>query len=304
LKNVFLKAFGRGEGIDDSDEILSYRSAVFGALGGAGVMVVWLYVLGVPLWVAGVFVIIALVIFKAMTRIVAEAGIAAVRPPIIAPNVLINGLGSRLIGPTSVMNLSIAYIWAADIRVFLMANCANGLKLIEGMDRRARRYIFWAILIAIIIGAIGSSWAILQLAYEHGGINLNSWFFGGNASVAFSNAQRNMKPTELYKPGLAFTAIGGLVMGLFMWLRQRFLWWPVHPIGFVVGANNLMDYVWFNVFLAWLVKTLILKYGGADLYRKSQTFFFGLIAGQALVNGMWLVIDYFTGKIGNSLFWI
>ena len=72
----------------------------------------------------------------------------------------------------------------------------------------------------------------------------------------------------------------------------------------MVGANSMMDVVWFNVFLAWLVKTTILKYGGADLYRRSQVFFFGLIAGQAFANGLWLIIDYFTGKLGNSLFWI
>ena len=304
LKNVFLKALGRGEGIDDSDEILSYRSAALGALGGMGVMVFWLHVMGVPLWVSVTFVIVVMLIFTAMTRIVAEAGIAAVRPPMIAPNVMISGLGSRLLGPVGVMNLSIAYIWAADIRVFLMANCTNGLKLIEGMDRRSRRYVFWAILIAIVIGVAGSSWVILQLAYKHGGINLNSWFFKGNAVAAFSNAQRNMEPMGVYKPGLLFMGIGGLVMGLFMWLRQRFLWWPVHPIGFIVGGNSMMDYVWFNVFLAWLIKTVILKYGGAGLYRRSQVFFFGLIAGQAFVNGMWLIIDYFTGKIGNALFWI
>lgn len=304
LKNVFLKALGRGEGVDDSDEILSYRSAVLGALGGMGVMTLWLNIMGVPLWVSGTFVILAMLIFTAMTRIVAEAGIAAVRPPMIAPNAMISGLGSRLLSPAGVMNLSIAYIWVADIRVFLMANCTNGLKLIEGMDRRSRRYVFWAILIAIVIGAMGSSWVILQLAYKHGGINLNSWFFKGNAVAAFSNAQRNMAPSGVYKPGGLFMGIGGLVMGLFMWLRGRFLWWPVHPIGFVIGANSMMDNVWFNVFLAWLIKTVILKYGGAGLYRRSQTFFLGLIAGQAFVNGIWLVIDYFTGKLGNALFWI
>jgi hypothetical protein len=65
-----------------------------------------------------------------------------------------------------------------------------------------------------------------------------------------------------------------------------------------------MDVVWFNVFLAWLIKTVVLKYGGAALYRRSQIFFLGLIAGQALTNGLWLVVDYFTGKMGNSLFWI
>ena len=30
--------------------------------------------------------------------------------------------------------------------------------------------------------------------------------------------------------------------------------------------------------------------------------FMGLIMGEALCNGLWLVIYYFTGKIGNAVF--
>jgi hypothetical protein len=65
-----------------------------------------------------------------------------------------------------------------------------------------------------------------------------------------------------------------------------------------------MDFVWFNVFLSWLIKGVVLRYGGAAQYQRSQSFFLGLIAGQVLCNGLWLCIDYFTGKVGNSIFWI
>ena len=93
-------------------------------------------------------------------------------------------------------------------------------------------------------------------------------------------------------------------MALMTWGRQRLPWWPVHPIGFPIGATGMLNGVWFSVFLASLVKIIILKYGGAGLYRRSQSFFLGLITGQFLCNGAWLVIDYFTGTVGNSIFWI
>ena len=91
-------------------------------------------------------------------------------------------------------------------------------------------------------------------------------------------------------------------MALMMWARQRLAWWPVHPIGFPIGANSMTDNVWFSVFLALLVKKAVLRYGGAATYRRTQGFFLGLIAGQVICNGMWLVIDYFTGKVGNQIF--
>jgi len=57
----------------------------------------------------------------------------------------------------------------------------------------------------------------------------------------------------------------------------------------------------FSVFLAWLTKTLVLKYGGLDLYVKTRPFFLGLILGQFISAGVWYVIDYFTETSGNAV---
>jgi len=304
LKSVLLKAVGRAPEVEDGDEILSYRSAVIGAVGGVVVMTGWLWLMGTPLWVSLVFVVVAMLIFIGVTRIVAEAGLAAVRAPMIAPDLVIQGLGSGLAGSTGVLNLSLAYMWAADIRVFVMATCANALKLIEEMEPRSRRLVFWAIILALLIGALGSFWMIFHMAYRHGGINLNSWFFKGAPAYAYNNAMRNIEPAGVYWPGLGFFCGGAAGMMLMMWARQRLLWWPVHPIGFPIGANSMMNHVWFSVFLAWLFKRIMLKFGGAALYQRSQAFFLGLIAGQVLCNGFWLIVDYFTGRVGNSIFWV
>ena len=90
-------------------------------------------------------------------------------------------------------------------------------------------------------------------------------------------------------------------MGLLMWARQRLPWWPLHPIGLPISHSELMAYIGFNAFIAWAVKLLVLRLGGPNLYQRTQTFFLGLIAGQVMCNGIWLVIDYFSGKTGNRL---
>ena len=84
--------------------------------------------------------------------------------------------------------------------------------------------------------------------------------------------------------------------------RRRYLWWPLHPLGFpisVLGYPVLT--VWISVFIAWLSKLIILKYGGPRLFTKVRPFFLGLIAGQFVVMGVWLIIDHFTGMKGNQL---
>ena len=96
--NVFKKAFGRAPDVEDSDEILSYRWAVGLLVGGVTIMAAWLWLMGTPGWVAVVFVLLALLIFLGITRIVAEAGLAAVRAPMIAPDLVIMGLGTNLVG--------------------------------------------------------------------------------------------------------------------------------------------------------------------------------------------------------------
>ena len=65
-----------------------------------------------------------------------------------------------------------------------------------------------------------------------------------------------------------------------------------------------VDNVWFDIFLAWLIKAAVLKYGGPGLYRKTRPFFLGLILGQFVIAGVWLIIDYFTGMTDNVVFWI
>ena len=302
LRDVFAKAFGRAPEVEDGDEIMSYRAAVLCLLGGVGTMVAWLWLMGTTLWVAALFVVLAMLIFIGISRVVAEAGLAAVRSPMIAPDLVIQGIGPQLIGAGSVFNLSMAYIWAADIRIFLMAMLANGLKLIEDMDRRSRRLVFRGVVLAIFIGAVGSCWMVLHMAYKYGGINLDAWRFKGGPETIFNNAARNLEPLGVDWPGITFMIGGAVVMLLLTWARQYILWWPLHPIGFPIGANFMMNKAWLSVMIAWGLKKLILRYGGAARYQSSQYFFLGLILGEALCNGMWIVIDYFTGKMGNAIF--
>ena len=59
-------------------------------------------------------------------------------------------------------------------------------------------------------------------------------------------------------------------MALLYWARHRLLWWPLHPIGFPVAAVDLMSYTITSVFVAWLIKVIVLRYGGVNLYRRTQ----------------------------------
>jgi len=299
LTQVVRKALWLDSDLSDDDEIMSYRAAVFGLLGGATVMVLWFWYLGTPLWAGFIFVSLALVIYYAVTRIVAEAGIAIVLAPLSAPDFMIFGLGSKLLGTVSIANFSFNYPVAADVRVFLMGVVANGLKLIEGMDTRSRRLVFWAIVVAVFIGLFGAAWAILEMTYRGGGNNAGRWFFFHYPKIIYMTTVTTLEPAGVYWKGMGFVGIGAIAMTIFTWMKSRFMWWPLHPIGFPIMATRVTDQIWFSVMVAWLIKVLVLKYGGTDLFRRSRSFFLGMILGSVSVSGLWLVIDFFTGQVGN-----
>ncbi len=89
-----------------------------------------------------------------------------------------------------------------------------------------------------------------------------------------------------------------------MTARRRFAWWPLHPIGLIVMGTWLMERVWFSFFLAWLIKGLLIKYGGFRLYTNAIPFFLGLILGQFAIAGLWVAVDFLTGMTDNWLFFL
>jgi hypothetical protein len=253
--------------------------------------------------VAFLFLIVAFVFWIGLTRIIAEAGIATMISPSISSSQLISGLGSSGIGQQGVTSLGLTYVYSSDIRTFPMSSIAQSLKIGESFLRK--RGIFIAILLSIILAFVASNWIVLKLAYRHGGINLNSWFFVDGPQAPLKYAAEHIKhPAGANGLGWFCRFAGAGLMGILMIMRYRFLWWPLHPLGFAIGAVIWIDYLWFTIFLTWVVKVVFLKYGGVRLFRQARPFFLGLILGQYTAACLWFVVDLFTGHIGNKVFWI
>jgi len=304
LSDVFRKVFKGDKNIDDSSEMLSYRTAVIGPTIGIGFMSFWLILTGISFWITLLFLFGALLLFLGLTRVVAETGIPTLVAPSISSTQVISSVGSSNIGASGLTGLGFTYVYSSDLRTFPMCPAAHGLKMAEEMGKK-KRLLFLGMFLALIIGIFTSLWIVLRFSYFYGGSNLRAWYFVGGPQAPWKyTADKILYPTSPNEIGWLCKSIGIVVMFGLMFMRNRFLWWPLHPIGFVVGPVWLMSQLWFSVFLAWFLKTLILRYAGPRIYKNSIPFFLGLILGQYTCAGTWFIIDYFTKMTGNLVFWI
>lgn len=297
LKDVVRRAL-RGEGGDE--EMISYRAALLGIILGTLVIVLWLEMAGLRWYFSLIFLFGAFCLFLGLTRIVCEGGVAFAKAPLIPQYFLTYAVGSSSIGSAGLGALATTFAWSADIKTFVMSSVANGLKVADSTGIR-KRPLFMATLITILVSIAASVWITLKLGYKYGGINLHPWYFGGCPRVPYEDFMGHilLNPAYFDLRRWAFTGIGAGIMGFLMFMNYRFLWWPIHPLGFPIGNTLPLIKTWFSIFLAWLFKLAILRYGGAGLYRKLRPLFLGLVVGYLVVAGMWLVIDYFTGMTNN-----
>ena len=301
LAAVFRKAFTGDPSIDDSDEILSYRMAVAGTATGLLVMAVWLWRSGIAPPVVVLLLSSAFIIFIAISRTVAQGGVANMFPATNPPDFVVSGIGSSAIGAKGMGGLAICYAWSVDTLILMMTAVANGLKLLTelGAIHRHRR-LFGGIVAVILVTLPTSIGLILFLGYEHGAINLSPFYFNNVSQYPFQFLQNNLEtPYAANWEGWLHTAAGAAVMAGMMAVQHHYLWWPFHPLGYPVSC--VFGGMWFSVFVALLLKTTILKYGGPLLLARLRPFFLGLILGEACVGGFWVVVDAFTGMQSSTL---
>ena len=133
--------------------------------------------------------------------------------------------------------------------------------------------------------------ATLDLAYDQGG----TVFTGGRTDLysdSFGDLARKLnEPTQpdFGKWGVWLT--GWFEAGLIAFLRGRFHWFPLHPVGLAFQYTFGTWIYWFNLFLVWVVKLVLLRYGGVRLYRAGKPFFYGLAIGYVMGVTLSVVVD-------------
>lgn len=306
--HVLRRALGRAKATsDESKEALPYPAAFWGFVLAFAFIVIWTAAAGVRLDIALALWLTYLMLALVLTRVVAEGGILLVQSgwaPLGPIAHLVGGGSGAWLSPASAVPA--AFIQGAlmtDMRGFLLPSFVQGFKLAHDHKipmRRLSLLVAGAILVAMGIGW----WNILRLGYRDvGGLALDNWWSRGNgATQPPQNAKEIIGGVQdSFFVNWFWLSVGGISTYLMMLARSRFTWFPLHPIGLIMCWPSAMYAMWFSIFIAWLSKVLILKYGGSDSYRRLIPLFLGVALGDIVMMIVWLIIDGWQGHTGHQL---
>ena len=94
--------------------------------------------------------------------------------------------------------------------------------------------------------------------------------------------------------------VGVLLAGVCEWLCLRSPAWPIHPVGLLIVQQWHANLIWFSVFLGWGLKVLLVRYGGARLYRRAVPAVFGLIIGELGAGIFWMLVGMVWLLLGRE----
>ena len=134
-------------------------------------------------------------------------------------------------------------------------------------------------------------WAYLDICYRRG----TSGGFGREAYTIAQGWLYRIDPSPDW-PDIAMMTGASAFTLLLMFMRTRFLWWKLHPLGYSMAMNWTTEWAWFPIFMGWAAKATILNHGGIRAYRRASFFFYGLILGDFTMGALLNIAGLFYGR--------
>ena len=298
LKTVFSTAFKPSDNdiAAEKKEPLPYRTALLGILVGTTILVIIFQQAGMSVGILLTFLCLYFLMSIAITYARAAVGVPYHEVIWTHPQLMIvSVLGTRRTGAANLTLFSFLYPYVRDNVSHPMPSQLEGFKIAERAPISQKKMAI-AMIVALLVATPASFWAYLHLIYQHGAIRTEGYIIG----IGIETFERLLLPW-LQQPhttdstGLSFTAFASLFTLGLMFLRRQFIWFPFHPAGYALGLSAGMVWVWSAVCVGWIIKAILLKFGGLRIYRKAAPFFVGVILGDFLMGTFWSLVGAVFG---------
>ena len=293
FKRAFVQAFKGTGGIDESKEPMSYRAAILGIVAGVIFLLWFAYKAGLSSWVLLLFLGLFCCSAIGVTKMRSGLGLPVHELLWVDPaRTMVTSIGTRAYGPRNLTVLSFLYFLNRDQAAHPMPNQFEVFRIGEQAKINTRKLV-WAMLITLILAIPVTFLIFLVILYQHGADNMAPWLvYIGRESFARRLQQWLTFPTGTDYVTTGFMGLGVTITGFLLAMKMRFLWWPLHPVGYVLGVSPAeMVYIWVPVLISWCLKFAILRYGGLRAYRRALPFFAGLMLGDYSLGCIWSIIN-------------
>ena len=256
--------------------------------------------------VAGIMGLIGFFLFSlAFARLRVDGGLPVTGAPVIVGYLLflIWGTGTGVFNDETYVGFAFLAVLGYTSIGAWPAIQMEGMKLALENGVRVGRLTRWMVF-GLILGLTAGYFFTLETIYDYGLFVLEQQGNGRSSAVIgryyhylYADVATRQGSTDWYR--LIFHGLGVLVTWLLVMLRQRFLRWPLHPMGFIYGTG-FGWFVWGASFVGWFCKWVVTRYGGARTYLTVRPFFLGLIFGEICVRALWIGVSLMQGEMGGG----
>jgi hypothetical protein len=205
-------------------------------------------------------------------------------------------------GPNSIMHRLLGNQWLTDRQavwvnqVFLVMNRIyrthpmpyqlEAMKMAQ-MRQVNQRAVFFGVAGATALSFFLAYFFLTAYAYRTG--NATRWQDGLSYLQTMLSSRKG--PDVV---GIAMTMFGFSVVLALDAMRFRMPAFPLHPAGYVLSMNYGVDYYWFGLLIALIVKSFVQRYYGLGGYDKLRSVGLGILIGEYAAETIWMTMALVT----------
>ncbi|MHB1459102.1 MAG: DUF6785 family protein [Armatimonadota bacterium] len=305
LKQVWLTVRSSEKIPGEATEAIPYKTAFYGATGGFLALVVIGVFCGMRLHVALIAFTLYFLAVIVITRMYAQIAMPLFCLAFFSFTswtTNFTGIGG-ITGREGTM-LSSFYWFDFTHETVPMGHQMESLVLADRLNQ-SKKLMYKVVLLAMIIGIVVGMLTLLQIYYDRGVSSAQMtkdpvWL----GSVAWNRLKSwNNNATPVQGATMLKMGVSALIVILLAFARNTWFGFPLHPIGYLFASSFALEWgMWNIIFVTWVIKSIVIKYGGLRVYRKSLPLFFGLALGDAVAHVVWGVALGLLGVKGATAY--
>ncbi len=286
LKRVYNQIV-RPEQIQTETVILTPRLAALSIVGGGLYMVFWLYRAGFSPGIGVVWLTLFWASILVVMKFLSASGFAYLFPSFG------NSALDITIGASQIPESTLVGMRLVNWRLLAGWRLPAALPHVDRLMEKVKPVGIYVIG-GVIVGLLASVLYTVFICYAEGGTTFRTWSLVGAPLGMYEGIAKVVADTDrtVADPGkIGVWVFGGMVAAVIQILQSRFSWWPLHPLGVMLMSSGYVRLYVLDIFLVWMAKLLVLRFGGISLYRQVKPCCYGLIVGYVFAVGCSFIID-------------